>query len=92
MASMNISVPDPMRDWVQARVDEGRYAGVSDYVRDLIRKDQEAAVGKARWLASLDASMERALTDAGAGRVRDAAEVFDRLHNKYAAMSAAAES
>ncbi len=40
MASMNISVPDPMRDWVQQRVDTGRYASVSDYVRDLIRRDQ----------------------------------------------------
>lgn len=41
MASMNISLPDPMRDWVQAQVDKGRYASSSDYVRDLIRRDQE---------------------------------------------------
>lgn len=41
MASMNISLPDPMRDWVQAQVDKGTYASSSDYVRDLIRRDQE---------------------------------------------------
>jgi antitoxin ParD1/3/4 len=41
MATMNISVPDPMRDWVQAQIDEGKYASVSDYVRDLIRRDQQ---------------------------------------------------
>ncbi len=40
MATMNISVPDPMRDWVKSRVEEGKYASSSDYVRDLIRKDQ----------------------------------------------------
>lgn len=40
MASMNVSVPDPMRDWVQRRIDTGKYASVSDYVRDLIRRDQ----------------------------------------------------
>jgi len=40
MATMNISVPDPMRDWVKAQIDEGKYASSSDYVRDLIRKDQ----------------------------------------------------
>ena len=40
MATMNISVPDPMKDWVQAQIDEGKYASSSDYVRDLIRKDQ----------------------------------------------------
>lgn len=40
MATVNISVPDPMKDWVQAQIDEGKYASSSDYVRDLIRKDQ----------------------------------------------------
>ena len=43
MASMNVSLPDPMRDWVQSHIDCGRYASVSDYVRDLIRRDQEVA-------------------------------------------------
>ena len=38
---MNISLPDPMKDWVTARTANGRYANASDYVRDLIRKDQE---------------------------------------------------
>ncbi len=38
---MNISVPDPMKDWVQSQVNTGSYANTSDYVRDLIRQDQE---------------------------------------------------
>jgi antitoxin ParD1/3/4 len=41
MATMNISVPDPMKDWVLSQVETGVYANTSDYVRDLIRKDQE---------------------------------------------------
>jgi antitoxin ParD1/3/4 len=41
MATMNISLPDPMRDWVQEQIEIGKYASSSDYVRDLIRKDQE---------------------------------------------------
>ena len=41
MATMNISVPDPMKDWVQSQVNTGAYANTSDYVRDLIRQDQE---------------------------------------------------
>jgi len=40
MATMNISVPNPMKDWVQAQIEEGKYASSSDYVRDLIRRDQ----------------------------------------------------
>jgi antitoxin ParD1/3/4 len=43
MASMNVSVPEPMRDWVQQRIESGQYASVSDYVRDLIRRDQVEA-------------------------------------------------
>ncbi len=43
MASMNISLPDQMRDWVQEQIDSGKYASASDYVRDLIRHDQEYA-------------------------------------------------
>ena len=41
MATMNISLPDPMRDWVEIQVEGGRYSNNSDYVRDLIRRDQE---------------------------------------------------
>lgn len=40
MATMNISLPDPMRDWVESRLSTGLYANNSDYVRDLIRQDQ----------------------------------------------------
>ena len=40
MTTMNISIPDPMKDWVQTQIDTGKYAGNSDYIRDLIRKDQ----------------------------------------------------
>ncbi|GFO74162.1 antitoxin ParD1/3/4 [Bathymodiolus platifrons methanotrophic gill symbiont] len=41
MATMNISVPNPMKDGVQSQVNTGAYANTSDYVRDLIRQDQE---------------------------------------------------
>ena len=41
MATMNISLPEPMKAWVERQADGGRYGNASDYVRDLIRKDQE---------------------------------------------------
>ncbi len=87
MASMNVSVPDPMRDWVQSRIDSGRYASVSDYVRDLIRKDQNATADAEQHLATLDAAIKRSLADGEAGRVTPAEEVFDRLSAKYSAMA-----
>lgn len=39
MATMNISLPDAMREHVEAQVRSGLYANASDYVRDLIRYD-----------------------------------------------------
>ena len=41
MATMNVSLPDPMKEWVEAQAATGRYSNVSDYMRDLIRRDQE---------------------------------------------------
>lgn len=41
MATMNVSLPDPMKEWVEAQARTGRYSNASDYVRDLIRRDQE---------------------------------------------------
>ena len=41
MATMNVSLPDTMKQWVDNQTHDGRYSNASDYVRDLIRKDQE---------------------------------------------------
>ena len=41
MATMNVSLPDPMRDWIEERVRSGEYANASDYMRDLVRHDRE---------------------------------------------------
>ncbi len=49
MATMNISLPDAMKQWVEEQVQTGRYGNSSDYVRDLVRKDQERADKKAEF-------------------------------------------
>ncbi len=41
MATMNVSLPDAMKAWVEGQVEGGRYGNASDYIRDLIRRDQE---------------------------------------------------
>ena len=48
MATMNVSLPDPMKEWVESQTRTGRYSNASDYVRDLIRRDQErqTAIGE----------------------------------------------
>ncbi|MEM7651835.1 MAG: type II toxin-antitoxin system ParD family antitoxin [Pseudomonadota bacterium] len=41
MASISISLPEQMKTWVREKSRNGHYNDVSDYIRDLIRKDQE---------------------------------------------------
>lgn len=41
MSRLTISMPDQMNDWVEAQVSAGRYGNVSEYFRDLVRRDQE---------------------------------------------------
>lgn len=40
MATLNISLPDSMRAWIDVQIDSGQYANASDYIRDLVRHDQ----------------------------------------------------
>ncbi len=41
MSTMNISLPAAMKRWVERQAKSGRFGNSSDYVRDLIRRDQE---------------------------------------------------
>jgi antitoxin ParD1/3/4 len=41
MQTMNISLPDQLKDFVDTQVASGRYSSVSEYVRDLIRDDEK---------------------------------------------------
>ncbi|KOR36154.1 type II toxin-antitoxin system ParD family antitoxin [Planktothricoides sp. FACHB-1370] len=41
MKTMNVSVPEPMRDYIEQQVKTGGYGSVSEYIRDLIRQDQK---------------------------------------------------
>ena len=41
MQTMNISLPDPLKDFVDHQIAEGRYSSVSEYIRELIRDDEK---------------------------------------------------
>jgi antitoxin ParD1/3/4 len=73
MATMNISIPDPMKDWVQAQVETGVYANSSDYVRDLIRKDQENR-NKQAIQKAITEGLESGMSDKSFDEIIDAAK------------------
>lgn len=39
--TLSFSLPEAMRSYIDARVVSGHYGNTSEYIRDLIRKDQE---------------------------------------------------
>lgn len=82
MATMNISVPDPMRDWVQKRIESGRYASASDYVRDLIRRDQELAGRPPLTVEDIRRSIEESVRE---GTTLPADAVFERVEARLRA-------
>ena len=41
MVRHTISLPEPMSHYIEGRIAEGQYGNVSEYFRDLVRRDQE---------------------------------------------------
>jgi len=64
MVQMNISIPGALKRWAEARVAEGRYSSTSDYVRDLVRRDQDAVEAARRLSAAIAEGLSSPETDA----------------------------
>ena len=71
-----------LEEFVTELVANGRYNSKSEVLREGVRliQDREAR------LAAYDAAIQRGLDDVEAGRTKPAAEVLDRLEQKYRAM------
>ncbi|MDI6624264.1 MAG: type II toxin-antitoxin system ParD family antitoxin [Brevundimonas sp.] len=84
MATMNISLPDQMKAWVEAQTADGRYSNTSDYIRDLIRREQTKA--------DKIAHMQRLIDEAYASGVSDRTldEIFAEARAEAVAGSRAA--
>lgn len=83
MATMTVSLPDPMKDWIEEQVRSGHYASTSDYVRDLVRRDRERKAHPQYTLAELKATIDDALASGAGGRrvpevMAEAREIWKR--------------
>ncbi|MCW3837495.1 type II toxin-antitoxin system ParD family antitoxin [Sphingomonas canadensis] len=73
MTYHTLSFPPALQAWVDARIAEGRYADVADYLRDLVRRDREYAAEDRRWLkAMIDEGLASGIVDAEPEDVIDA--------------------
>ncbi len=58
MATLNVTLPDPMKDWVERRTREGRFGNAGDYVRHLIRNDRERQTALAAFQTEITLGIE----------------------------------
>jgi antitoxin ParD1/3/4 len=75
MQSMNISLPDPLKQFVDGQIAQGRYSSASEYIRELIRADEKRRAEEqleAKLLEGLN-STESALTRADWIAIREEA-------------------
>lgn len=82
MSTMNISLPEPMKAFVDAQVSERGYGTSSEYVRELIRKEQDRQHLRALLLAG---------GESAASLPADAA-YFDSLRGRIAAHARSAST
>ena len=77
MATMNVSLPDAMKDWVEQQAQGGRYSNISDYVRDLIRKDQDRNAKIVHMQTLIDEGLESGVGERSMADLRDAARAVE---------------
>lgn len=76
MATMNISLPDALKLVVDAQVGSGQYASASDYVRDLIRRDEENRRKRAEFDRLIQEGIDSGISDKTFEEIRE--EAFQR--------------
>jgi antitoxin ParD1/3/4 len=67
MQTMNIALPKTLKDYVQVRAEQGGYSSVSEYIRELIRLDQQRSAQ-----ALLEAELLKGLASGPAKRMASA--------------------
>ena len=77
-ASLHISLPETLKDYVNQRVEEGAFSNPSDFVRALIRADRERQARRAALVHDLQLGIDE--LDRGEGI--PATEVFQQLEAK----------
>jgi antitoxin ParD1/3/4 len=86
VATMNISLPDKMKTWVEEQAKSGRYSNASDYLRDLIRRDEERTLAIAEMQALIDEGLASGVSD------KSPEDVFEEARRKFAAERAAPDA
>ena len=63
MVDMNITISEGMKVWVEDQTLTGRYVDASDYIRDLIRRDQQQSDKIDAMQALVDEGLQSGVSD-----------------------------
>ena len=83
MGTMNISLPEPMKEFVEDEVSKGHYSSASEYVRFLLREEQKRRAQEkleALLLEGLESGDPIELTNNEKAKIRD--EALQRMKAK----------
>ena len=80
MATLNLSLPDAMKAWIEAQTKGGRYNNASEYVRDLIRRDQNEREKLERLQTAIDQGRRSGISNRTPEEILTAAKA--ELHNE----------
>jgi antitoxin ParD1/3/4 len=87
MNTMNIAIPKQLKSFVQRQVERRGYSSVSEYVRDLIRGDQESqaiAMLEAEYLKGLESGPATPMTQQDWQEIREEVRRRTAKHRKIA--------
>ena len=87
MNTMNIAIPKQLKSFVQRQVERQGYSSVSEYVRDLIRGDQESqaiAMLEAEYLKGLESGPATPMTQQDWQEIREEVRRRAAKHRKIA--------
>ncbi len=76
MTSLNVSLPESMREWIDEQVKTGGYGTASEFVREVIREAQKNKARQeleAKLLAGINSGPATEMTKADWGRLKERA-------------------
>ena len=77
MMRKTITIPDAMENWIKARIESGLYVNDSEYMRDLIRRDQEKHSAKIQLRDIIQEGFDSGISESSSSDIKKRVE--DRL-------------
>ena len=76
-----ITITDPQEKWIQSRIEAGDFTNESEYIRDLVRHDQDRNATRAALQSAIDDGLASGVSDKRTDDIWRAAEARHTAKN-----------